>query len=139
MYDKNEGIDFLSTEERLGAAFSGGFLFLFGFPFTLAPFMILPNVYGEGIVLNVFIVCFTLPFLCAGLLVQFAGCASIIMALFPESKFTVKQLRKRRDFASSREPDGNHHSSQPDTEEENVDHQEKPLGSGNFWNDLDGK
>ena len=67
---ENEDKGFHSAQERVGAALSGVFLFFFGFPFTLVPFMILAEVYGESMMLNIFVLCFSLPFLCAGLLVQ---------------------------------------------------------------------
>lgn len=136
---ENNDLGFNSAQERMGAAISGVFLFLFGFPFTLVPFMILPNVYGEEMMFNVFMFCFTLPFLCAGLLVQTLGGASVMMALFPESKFTLNQLRKRRGSSTSREPDGAHHSSLSYAEEYGVDRQENIEKSGNFWDNVDEK
>ena len=133
---ENEDKGFHSAQERVGAALSGVFLFFFGFPFTLVPFMILPEVCGESMMLNIFVLCFSLPFLCAGLLVQTAGCISLIMALFPESKFTVKQLLKRREASTSREHYSDHHPSPSYAEEYGVAHQEKPIESGNFWDNV---
>ena len=63
------------TVGRIGSMFFGLFLFFFGLPFTLTPFMILSDV---GIdpdypVESLFMIAFTIPFLMGGLLVQFLG------------------------------------------------------------------
>ena len=63
------------TVGRIGSMFFGLFLFFFGLPFTLVPFMILsfgaidPDYPFESL----FMIVFTIPFLMAGLLVQFFG------------------------------------------------------------------
>ena len=64
------------TVGRIGSMFSGLFLFFFGLPFTLTPFLILdweggydPDYPFESL----FMIVFTIPFLMAGLLVQFFG------------------------------------------------------------------
>ena len=63
------------TVGRIGSIFFGLFLFFFGLPFTLTPFMILsfgaidPDYPFESL----FMIVFTIPFLMAGLLVQFFG------------------------------------------------------------------
>ena len=139
MVIENNDMGFNSAQERMGAAISGVFLFFFGFPFTLVPFIVLPNVYGEGMMLNVFMFCFTLPFLCAGLLVQTLGCASVMMALFPESEFARNQLRKRREVSTSGEPDGDLHSFPSYAEEFGVDRPVNIEKISNFWDDVDGK
>ena len=63
------------TMERIMQMFFGLFLFFFGLPFTLAPFMIL----SDGAIdpaypfESVFMIVFTIPFLMAGLAVNFFG------------------------------------------------------------------
>jgi len=63
------------TVIRIGSMFAGLFLFFFGLPFTLAPFMILSNgvIDPDYPFESLFMIAFTIPFLMAGLLVQFLG------------------------------------------------------------------
>ena len=67
------------TVGRIGSMFFGLFLFFFGLPFTLVPFLILsvgaidPDYPFESL----FMIVFTIPFLMAGLLVQFFGLSMI--------------------------------------------------------------
>ena len=63
------------TMGRIMPMFFGLFLFFFGLPFTLTPFMIL----GDGVIdpaypfESLFIIVFTIPFLMAGLALNFFG------------------------------------------------------------------
>ena len=67
------------TVNRIGSIFFGLFLFFFGLPFTLVPLMLLswgeidPDYPFESL----FMIIFTIPFLMAGLLVQFFGLSMI--------------------------------------------------------------
>ena len=67
------------TVVRIGSMFFGLFLFFFGLPFTLTPFMIL----SDGVIdpdypfESLFMIAFTIPFLIAGLFVQFFGLSMI--------------------------------------------------------------
>ena len=67
------------TMGRIMQMFFGLFLFFFGLPFTLTPFMIL----GDGVIdpaypfESLFIIVFTIPFLMAGLAVNFLGLSMI--------------------------------------------------------------
>ena len=67
------------TVGRIGSMFAGLFLFFFGLPFTLTPFMIL----SDGVIdpdyplESLFMIAFTIPFLRGGLLVQFLGLSMI--------------------------------------------------------------
>ena len=67
------------TVVRIGAMFFGLFLFFFGLPFTLVPLMMLswgeidPDYPFESL----FMIVFTIPFLMAGLLVQFLALSMI--------------------------------------------------------------
>ena len=67
------------TVGRIGSMFSGLFLFFFGLPFTLVPLMMLswgaidPDYPFESL----FAIIFSIPFLMAGLLVQFFGLSMI--------------------------------------------------------------
>ena len=72
--------------ERLGAGITGLFLMCFGTPFTLVPFLILPDIMSaNSIGPTIFALCFTIPFVIAGLAVQYAGYVSLRLALFPKS------------------------------------------------------
>ena len=68
--------------ERIGQIIGGVFLFFFGLPFTLVPFMILGDMRGPdaGLSETIFLTAFSIPFLLAGLLVQFMGLATILGA-----------------------------------------------------------
>ena len=63
------------TVVRIGSMFFGLFLFFFGLPFTLVPFMML----SDGVIdpdypfESLFMIVFSIPFLMAGLFVQFFG------------------------------------------------------------------
>jgi len=67
------------TVSRIGSMFAGLFLFFFGLPFTLTPFMIL----SDGVIdpdypfESLLMIAFTIPFLMGGLLVQFLGLSMI--------------------------------------------------------------
>ena len=67
------------TVGRIGSMFFGLFLFFFGLPFTLVPFMILSDgvIDPDYPVESLFMIVFTIPFLMAGLLVQFFGLSMI--------------------------------------------------------------
>ena len=68
-----------SLTNRIAPIFMGIFLFFFGLPFTLVPFMI----FLDGAIdpsypfAAIFMIAFTIPFLMAGLLVQFMGLSMI--------------------------------------------------------------
>ena len=67
------------TVNRIGSMFFGLFLFFFGLPFTLVPLMMFswgeidPDYPFESL----FMIVFSIPFLMAGLLVQFLGLSMI--------------------------------------------------------------
>ena len=67
------------TVNRIGSMFFGLFLFFFGLPFTLVPLMMLswgeidPDYPFESLLMIIF----TIPFLMAGLLVQFLALSMI--------------------------------------------------------------
>ena len=67
------------TVNRIGSRFFGLFLFFFGLPFTLVPLMMLswgeidPDYPFESL----FMIVFSIPFLMAGLLVQFLALSMI--------------------------------------------------------------
>ena len=67
------------TVNRIGSIFFGLFLFFFGLPFTLVPLMLLswgeidPDYPFESL----FMIIFSIPFLMAGLLVQFLALSMI--------------------------------------------------------------
>ncbi len=67
------------TMGRIVQMFFGLFLFFFGLPFTLAPFMIL----SDGVIdpaypfESLFMIVFTIPFLLAGLAINFLGLSMV--------------------------------------------------------------
>ena len=67
------------TMDRIMPMFFGLFLFFFGLPFTLTPFMILSDgvIDPDYPVESLFMIVFTIPFLMAGLFVQFFGLSMI--------------------------------------------------------------
>ena len=75
-------MDLESTGNRIGSIIFGSFFFFFGLPFTLVPFMVL----GDGMLdpdypfESLFMIAFTIPFLMAGLFVQFIGLNAIMSA-----------------------------------------------------------
>ena len=71
-----------SIVTRIGQIIFGVFLFFFGLPFTLVPFMILGDMRGmdAGLSESIFLTAFSIPFLLAGLLVQFMGLTIILGA-----------------------------------------------------------
>ena len=75
------------TMGRIMPMFFGLFLFFFGLPFTLTPFMIL----GDGVIdpaypfESLFIIVFTIPFLMAGLAVNFLGLSIVWGGLVEDS------------------------------------------------------
>lgn len=75
-------MDLGSTGNRIGSIIGGVFLFFFGLPFTLVPFML----FSDGVIdinypfESLFMIAFSVPFLLAGLLVQFLGLGSILGA-----------------------------------------------------------
>ena len=75
------------TVGRIGSMFFGLFLFFFGLPFTLTPFMILsdgvidPDYPAESL----FMIVFTIPFLLAGLAVNFFGLSIVWGGLVGDS------------------------------------------------------
>lgn len=92
--ENDEPAHTFAATERLGAGLTGLFLMCFGTPFTLVPFFILPDVMSaNSIGPTIFVLCFTIPFVLAGLAVQYAGFASLRIALFPNSEKALKALR----------------------------------------------
>ena len=138
MLGQSDMTDF-HTPQRLGAFLSGIFLICFGMPFTLVPFLILPVGFGESVMLSIFMICFYLPFLFAGLMVQLGGCISIRMALFPESKFTLKRLQKERERTTSRDFLDEFHAAPSPSEISETAPQTEIANSGNFWDNVASK
>ena len=67
------------TVKRIGSVFFGLFLFFFGLPFTLVPLMMLSwgEIDPDYPIESLFMIIFSIPFLMAGLLVQFFGLSMI--------------------------------------------------------------
>ena len=67
------------TVNRIGSVFFGLFLFFFGLPFTLVPLMMLSwgEIDPDYPVESLFMIIFSIPFLMAGLAVNFLGLSMI--------------------------------------------------------------
>ena len=67
------------TVNRIGSMFFGLFLFFFGLPFTLVPLMMLSwgEIDPDYPVESLFMIIFSIPFLMAGLAVNFLGLSMI--------------------------------------------------------------
>ena len=67
------------TVNRIGSMFFGLFLFFFGLPFTLVPLMMLSwgEIDPDYPIESLFMIIFSIPFLMAGLLVQFLALSMI--------------------------------------------------------------
>ena len=76
-----------------------------------------------------------MPFLLAGLTVQSFGIGAFRMALFPNSKFTQRQLEKTNSNAEEREVSDYYSSSSPSEQRREImdDQIEK---DGNFWDSV---
>ena len=121
----------LPTSQRLGSAISGVFLFFFGMPFTLAPLFILPGVFGESVMLSIFMVCFSIPFLLAGITVQITALMAFRLALFPNSEFAQKQWRKHAPINSE-----DYFSSKSPAEQRTQVREDQVESDGNFWSSV---
>ena len=75
----NESSDIMDIAQRIGPIVGGLFFFCFGLPFTLVPFMMFID--GEFDLgdpgFTVFMIAFSLPFLFAGLTLNFMGLGMI--------------------------------------------------------------
>ena len=73
-------MDLEITGNRIASIIFGLFLFFFGLPFTLVPFML----FSDGVIdinypfESLFMIAFSVPFLLAGLLVQFLGLSTMM-------------------------------------------------------------
>lgn len=73
-------MDLEITGNRIASIIFGLFLFFFGLPFTLVPFML----FSDGVIdinypfESLFMIAFSVPFLLAGLLVQFLGLSAMM-------------------------------------------------------------
>ena len=72
-------MDSESIAERITQFFGGVFLFFFGLPFTLVPFLIFGEFRGmdAGLSETIFLTAFAIPFFLVGLLVQFMGLSAM--------------------------------------------------------------
>lgn len=84
-----------SLSGRITGTLFGFFLLAFGMPFTFVPVLI----FGDGSIDllsfgGLFMVLFTLPFVVAGLFVQFIGFSLIRLGIRPSDKKTIGRLNK---------------------------------------------
>tara|TARA_B100001027_G_scaffold170725_1_gene122210 strand:- start:357 stop:1022 length:666 start_codon:yes stop_codon:yes gene_type:complete len=87
------------TGIRIGQIIFGVFLFFFGLPFTLVPFMILgPVSLGiDNLFESLFLIGFSIPFLLAGLGVQFLGLSAIFGWIKSEVEPDAKSITEHPD------------------------------------------
>ena len=84
-----------SPSARMMGALFGFFLMAFGMPFTFVPLL----VFGDGSMelvsfAGLFMVLFTIPFVVAGLFVQFIGLSMIRLSLRPGDAKNIGRLNK---------------------------------------------
>ena len=84
---------------RIKQIFGGLFLFFFGLPFTLVPYMILGDMRGPdaGLSETIFLTAFAIPFLLVGLLVQFLGLSAIFGWIKSEAEPDSKSITEHPD------------------------------------------
>ena len=72
-------MDSESIGNRITKLIGGVFLFFFGLPFTLVPFLIFGEFRGmdAGLSETIFLTAFAIPFFLVGLLVQFMGLSAM--------------------------------------------------------------
>lgn len=79
----------MAGEDELGEGgiISGLFLFFFGLPFTLVPVLLIPVAVTQidDLFPSLFMMAFSIPFLMAGIGVQFSGIKMIRGALLPKA------------------------------------------------------
>ena len=137
--------------QRLGTIIMGIFLMSFGMPFTLVITWIVPEAISSGSLLfGAFMTCFTLPFLLAGLAVQYAGFTAFRFALFPKSKKAREAFENGTIFSSNKKTtvaggSANYYASASPAEKrahthkkhENMTQYEQEKQSSNFWDSVE--
>ena len=137
-----ESTPHLTLSQRFQAGFFGIFLMSFGMPFTLTPLLILPEAFGSGdIVMSIFITCFCIPFLLAGLAVQYFGFASLRVALFPNSARAQQAFNNpvsnNLNERSPQNPSLTHYNAPTSAEQRALKGEEQTLDkSENFWDNV---
>ena len=89
----------VGTRERIWSIIGGVFLFFFGLPFTLVPYLILGEMRGTdaGLSESIFLTAFSVPFLLAGLWVQFLCLSAIFGWINSEVKPDAKSITEHPD------------------------------------------
>ena len=89
----------VGTRERIWSIIGGVFLFFFGLPFTLVPYMILGEMRGTdaGLSESIFLTAFSVPFLLEGLGFQFLGLSAIFGWINSEVKPDAKSITEHPD------------------------------------------
>ena len=129
------------TGQRLGSAIFGIFLVCFGMPFTLVPFILLPDILSIGELLaSIFLICFTIPFLLAGLFVQYLGVSAIRMAINPNSENAQKVFSQRNSRATRTTPTHdvlNYFADETPAEVREKKNREQSMTKGGFWDNVE--
>jgi hypothetical protein len=124
-----------SLSGRITGALFGFFLLAFGMPFTFVPVLI----FGDGSIDllsfgGLFMVLFTLPFVVAGLFVQFIGFSLIRLGIRPSDKKTIGRLNKA---LGNQSLDVHQEASRTGTPDVVVE-EEGPSDQGeNFWDTVE--
>ena len=124
-----------SPSARMMGALFGFFLMAFGMPFTFVPLLIFGDVSMELVSFpGLFMVLFTIPFVVAGLFVQFIGFSVIRLSIRPSDKKTIGRLNKA---LGNQSLDVYQESSRTGTPDVAVE-EEGPSDQGeNFWDTVE--
>ena len=124
-----------SPSARMMGALFGFFLMAFGMPFTFVPLLIFGDVSMELVSFpGLFMVLFTIPFVVAGLFVQFIGFSVIRLSIRPSDKKTIGRLNKA---LGNQSLDVHQESSRTGTPDVAVE-EEGPSDQGeNFWDTVE--
>lgn len=121
---------------RIQGTIFGFFLLAFGMPFTLVPLF----MFGDGSMdifsfAGVFMLCFTLPFVGAGLFVQYIGFSIIRVGLNPHSKKNTDRLSN----VLGNQPHNAHQEHWRTDRSDGVDEADKDPSSQdqNFWDTVE--
>jgi|GEM_PF-779336 len=124
-----------SQSGRITGALFGFILLAFGMPFTFVPVLI----FGDGSIDllsfgGLFMVLFTLPFIAAGLFVQFIGFSVIRLSIRPSDKKTIGRLNKA---LGNQSLDVHQEASRTGTPEVVVEEEGPSDQSENFWDTVE--
>lgn len=121
---------------RIQGIFFGFFLLAFGMPFTFVPLLI----FGDGSTdlisfPGLFMVLFTIPFVVAGLFVQFIGFSMIRLCIWPDDEKNVSRLNN---LLGNQSLDDHQEYWRTDPSDAPVEAEQDPTHhSKNFWDTVE--